>query len=628
MYIKTIRKYCLTEKTTHTYFRLSESYRDEYGIARQRMVLGLGRLLELPDIDQKVLFLERLNELIKGKPTLFSCKQEKVEQLAQHFYAQLKHKKKIDLASDVADDLDTVKLNTLKNKDIREIGAESLCYQALRQLKIDCFLKARGWTDEQISLAATHIISRTVFPASEYKTVSWIKENSAVCELTGYNPEKVTKDRLYDITKKLYQEKAGLENHLSRCTNELFNLQDKIILYDLTNTYFEGQMKNSQIAKRSRSKEKRSDCKLIVLAVVINAEGFLKYSDIFEGNTSDCTSLKMVIAKLNQQAGYSSEKPIIVMDAGIATESNILFLKQEKYDYLCVSRSNLKDYKADTGSCPVQIYDKKDQPIELLNVRVENDTDNYLWVKSHAKAQKENSMNQQFAQRFEEGLRAIQKGIVSKGGIKKTAKVWERIGRLKEKYSSTHQYYQITVWDNGKGTATNLVFEKKAGTNIHDKAGIYFLRTSLNGKEEKILWMIYNLIREIEYTFRVLKTDLDLRPIYHKTDDASMAHLHLGLLAYWLVSTIRYQLKLQGINNNWSEIVRIMNTHKMVTTTIENHKGQTIQIRQCSEPTQDVSQIYIALKYHQIPLPRKKSVWHTGEILKKENSDCQIVMDD
>jgi transposase len=197
---------------------------------------------------------------------------------------------------------------------------------------------------------------------------------------------------------------------------------------------------------------------------------------------------------------------------------------------------------------------------------------------------------------------------------------------LKEKYSSTHQYYQITVSDNGKGTATNLDFEKKAGTTIDDKAGIYFLRTSLNGLKEQTLWMIYNLFREIEYTFRVLKTDLDLRPIYHKTDDASMAHLHLGLVAYWLVSTIRYQLKLQGINHNWSEIVRIMNTQKMVTTTIENNNNQTIKIRQCSEPTDDVRQIYIQLKYHQIPLPRKKSVWHTGKIFKNEKSDSQIVM--
>ncbi len=164
-------------------------------------------------------------------------------------------------------------------------------------------------------------------------------------------------------------------------------------------------------------------------------------------------------------------------------------------------------------------------------------------------------MNGQFTQRFEEVLRIIQKGIASNGGIKKTGKVWERIGRLKVKYSPIHQYNEITVSDNGKGTATNLVFEKKPGTNIDDTAGIYFLRTSLNGKEEQTLWMIHNLIREIEHTFRVLKTDLDLRPIYHKTIDAPMAHLHLGLLAYWLVSTIPYQLKLQGINNCWSGIV-------------------------------------------------------------------------
>ena len=125
----------------------------------------------------------------------------------------------------------------------------------------------------------------------------------------------------------------------------------------------------------------------------------------------------------------------------------------------------------------------------------------------------------------------------------------------------------------------------------------------------------------------VLKTDLDLRPIFHKTDDASMAHLHLGLLAYWLVSTIRYQLKQQGIHHDWSEIVRIMNTQKSVTTTIENHKNETIQIRQCSEPTEQVKQIYGKLKYTPVPFPRRKSVWHPIEFSKKLNPDYQHVMD-
>lgn len=122
--------------------------------------------------------------------------------------------------------MDTVKLNTLKNKNIREVGAEPICYQALCQLKIHHYLQARGWDDELIKLCQTHIISRAVYPASEYKTGSWIKENPAVCELTGYDPEKLIKDKLYEISKKLYQKKSGLENHLSRCTNELFNLQD------------------------------------------------------------------------------------------------------------------------------------------------------------------------------------------------------------------------------------------------------------------------------------------------------------------------------------------------------------------------------------------------------------------
>lgn len=627
MFIKSIRKYCQAEKTTHTYFRLSESYRDEHGFARQRMVLGLGRLPELPDFDQKVLFLKRLNELIKRTPTLFSPVDEKVEQLAQHYYSELKRKKKVDLFSPPADDFDTVSLHTLKNKDIREVGAESLCFQAFRQLKIDGYLGSRGWDNEQVNLAATHIVSRAVYPASEHKTVSWIKENSAVCELTGYDAEKITKDKLYVVTKKLYQEKEGLENHLSRCTNELFKLEDKIILYDLTNTYFEGRMQNSHIAKFGRSKEKRSDAKLIVLAVIVNTEGFLKYSDIFEGSTSDSTTLETVIAKLNQKAGYTDQKPIIVMDAGIATEANIQFLKKEEYAYMCVSRSHLKDYKADTGSQPVQVCDRKNQPIELLKVRVENDTDNYLWVRSQAKAAKENSMNDQFSRRFEEGLRGIQNSIGCKGGTKKLDKVWERIGRLKEKYASIHQYYEIIVSDNGKGIATSLNFGKKGETTQDDKAGIYFLRTSLDGKDEQTLWTIYNVIREIESTFRILKTDLDLRPIFHKTDDASMAHLHLGLLAYWLVSTIRYQLKLQDNHHHWSEIVRIMNTQKSVTTTVENQKGDTIQIRQCSEPTPQAKQIYDKLKYDPVPMPRKKSVWHSGEILKIAKQDYQHVMD-
>lgn len=626
MYLKTISKYCYTEKVIHTYYRLCESYRDEFGQTRQRMVLGMGRLLELADFEERLVFLERLNELIKGEPSVFNATIDpKIEALAQQYFAQLNSKNRLPKSVHPRPEYEKVNLQSLKNKNIKEIGAESLCYQAFKQLKIDSFLESCGWSNEQISLAATHIVSRSVYPASELKTVSWIKENSAICELTGYDVNKITKDKLYTITNQLYAHKSGLETFLSRCTNDLFNLEDKIILYDLTNTYFEGRMTNSKMAQFGRSKEKRSDAKIIVLALVVNLEGFPKYYDIFEGNISDSSTLETIINNLNTKLQYANKRPIIVMDAGIATDKNIEFLKQEKYHYLCVSRSTIKQYQASTGDTAVKVFDKRNQPIELLNVRVENDTDHYLWVKSEAKAMKENGMFNQFSERFEEALRGISNSLLKKNGTKKLDKVHERIGRLKEKYSSIHQCYDITVTPDGKGNASSLTFLKNGDHPKITSAGIYFLRTSLEGKDEKSLWTIYNAIREIEYTFRVLKTDLDLRPIYHKTDQASMSHLHLGILAYWLVSTIRYQLKIRKCNHSWSEIIRIMNTQKSVTTTMENDKNQTIEIRQCSEPNEKVKEIYQKLNYKSIPFQRRKSVWHTDTHIKNTNAEYQIL---
>ena len=140
----------------------------------------------------------------------------------------------------------------------------------LSGLNMSAFLRQEDWKEEQIQLALTHIISRAAYPASELRTSEWIKQNSSVCELTGYPMEKITKDKLYEISKSLYKVKENLEKHLSKRTNELFDLTDKIILYDLTNTYFEGSMRNSKIAKFGKSKEKRNDARLIVLAVVIN----------------------------------------------------------------------------------------------------------------------------------------------------------------------------------------------------------------------------------------------------------------------------------------------------------------------------------------------------------------------
>ena len=627
MFIKPFNKYCKTTQTRYSIYSLCESYRDG-SRTLHRSIICLGKLDELPTVEEKKLLGSRIEELIKngGNTLALNTVSSKIEELAQHYYREVIKKRRYDLKHINSLEQETVYINTLKNKDAREIGAEWLCLQALRQLGLSDFLKSKQWSEDKINLAQTHIISRAVYPASELKTVSWLKDNSSVCELTGFDKNRITKDLLYGISKRLFKLKEPLEQFLSKQTNELFDLQDTIILYDLTNTYFEGQMKESEIARFGRSKEKRSDAKLIVLAVVVNQEGFLKYSNIFEGNTSDSSTLKRIIDKLSSQTSVQDRKPVVVMDAGIATEDNIKLLRAKGYDYLCVSRSSLKAYEADISCTPVMIKDKKLQPIELMKVRVENDNDHYLWVRSHAKALKERSMNRLFAERFEQGLEQIKTGVSRKGGTKKLEKVWERIGRLKEKYPSIHKHYDVKV-EHENEIVSQIEWKQNEYTELNDKAGIYFLRTSLDEQDEQTLWTIYNTIREIEYTFRVLKTDLDLRPIYHKTDEGAMAHLHLGILAYWVVNTIRYQLKQKGIHSDWREIVRIMNTQKCVTTSVENIKQETISIRQCTEPNQSVKQIYEALNYKPAPFVRKKSVVLPEGIFKKASTESLLVMD-
>jgi hypothetical protein len=302
------------------------------------------------------------------------------------------------------------------------------------------------------------------------------------------------------------------------------------------------------------------------------------------------------------------------------------------FDYLCVSRATIKDYSIEAGTSCVTVTDNRKRRIDLCNVKTGNSTDYYLKVQSPMKELKERSMNELFKTRFEEGLQRIAESLKKKGGVKREDKVHERIGRLKQKYPSIHRFYDIFVdtdncldsviqQDNNQTkTVLSLRWSIKEGVDINAHSGIYFLRTSLNSCSESDVWTFYNTIREIEATFRVLKTDLDLRPIYHQDDESTMAHLHLGLLAYWVVNTVRYQLKQNSIKHCWKEIVRIMNTQKAVTTLAQNVHDQVIVVRRCSEPIQRVRQIYDALKYKYAPFVKKKFVVHKSEL-----ENCQHI---
>lgn len=580
-----------------------------------RTLLNVGFMPEV-SVEQLNAIRAQLNNLYNKQSTLFEESDPLVKQYVESFWQRLIAEKKIDIDKAQRQ----VAIDTIQHSNVREIGAEWICYNTWNKLQITDFLQSQGWTETQIQLAATQIISRAVYPASELKTSSWIKENSAICEVTGYDMEQITKDKLYTSALKLYDVKDGLEKYLSNRTNTLFELEDKIILYDLTNTYFEGRKQNSTLAQFGRSKEKRNDAKLVVLAMVVNVEGFIKYTAIHEGNIADCNTLSTMIDKLASHT--CSHKAVVVLDAGIATEENLELIAQKGYNYLCVSRTKLKNYSTVKDKLTVLLETKSKQLVRLKAIQTQTNTDYYLEVKSDAKAAKETGMKTQFEKRFEEQLQKIHKAIHGKGGTKKANKVYERIGRAKEKYASTQQYYNIEVTvDEKTKLATDIHWQKdeEKYAQKQEGLGIYFLRTNLPIKDEVVIWNIYNTIREIENSFRTLKTDLDLRPIYHKNDNGTMAHLHLGILAYWLVNTIRHQLKAHHINSNWTEIVRIANTQKVITTTGQNSTDKSISIRKCSIPNKNLQHILDTLKLKYRPFRKRKSVVHKTTLKKIKN---------
>jgi transposase len=626
MYFKfSLRKHPLSGKLSG-YYRLVESYRNAENRVCHRTILNVG-FMEDVSADQLNKIQKQLTEKYEHKQTVFKGEKDPtVKRYVEELWQRIVASKKLDLVP--AEKLSRmVNMDTLQHSNAREVGAENIAYQTWEKLNLTPLLLSVGFTPEQAMLAATQVVSRAVYPASELKTARWIKENSAVCELTGYDPDKVTKDRLYGSALHLYRAKDVLEKHLSNRTNELFDLEDKIILYDLTNTYFEGEKRNSHLAKFGRSKEKRNDAKLVVLALVVNVEGFIKYSSILEGNIADCSTLSAMIDKL---ASHTCRGPaVVVLDAGIATEENLKLIESKGYRYLCVSRSGLKDYKYVPDRLTTFLDTKSNRTIRLRSVTTEKNTDYYLEVKSPSKEKKEEGMKLQFEKRFEEELQKIHTALHTKGGVKKADKVHQRIGRAKGKYPSVQHYYDITVSSDPKtGLATEIIWEKDTDKHRekNERLGIYFLRTNLNVQEEYVVWNIYNTIREIENAFRTLKTDLDLRPIYHKNDDATMAHLHLGILAYWLVNTVRYQLKHNGIKSCWSEIVRIGNTQKVVTTSGTNTYDKIITTRKCTLPNEKLKQIYnILLTKHQ-PFTKRKSVVHKLEPKKTETPEKQKLL--
>jgi transposase len=615
MFIKTIPKVDKKTKKCYYYYRLCESYRVG-GKPRHRTILNLGSLEELPNRQDHKLLADRIEQIIRGEQPLFPPENETIERLA-HYYAQLiidqqlvdtpsskSGRKREDLVE--TSDYQLVNVNSLSHERVREIGAEWLCQEALEQLGLEPALRSLGWERKWIERALVYLIARSVYPASDRQTAHWLQQNSGLCELYHLPPGKVNRYHLYEVSKRLYKHKTEIESYLRERTGELFSLEDQIWIYDLTNTYFEGEKEESEKAHYGRSKEKRNDAKLLSLALVVDRYGFVKYSQIYEGNIRESKTLRKTLADLRGKENHKGSKQVIVMDAGIATEENLALLREEGYDYVCVPLSKPDTKLPEREEEELSTFqDQRGNQIQAQWINFPGEEDNFLYIESERKGEKEKSIQELHCLRYEAGLQAIKEGIGKKGGVKRVEKVYERLGRWKEKCPSVHRLYEVEL-KSDKGIVQEISWQKVKERS--KKPGTYFIRTTIPEQEEKTVWDIYHTAQEIETCFRILKTDLRVRPIYHQKDKASEAHIYGSVLAYTIVNSIRHQLKARGINYDWSNIVRIMNSQKIVTSSLPTQSGGTIYLKKCSEPEEEVRKIYQALNYRDRPFWQKKSV--------------------
>ena len=623
MYFTSVIRYSPEHGRELRYYKIKESFRDVLGRVHTRVMLTPGYLPELSDdeivqVRRGLSYLMEESALIPGQQRIFSIDPRdgysaKVVGYIDKFWKDILANGKIDASRASYDNAERkarrlIDVNTVHHTDARELGAENVCLQAIRELRIDSFLRGESWTQRRIDATLASLIVRTVYSPSEWEALRILRENSSAMELlTGRFGDVPTQREVYAAAPALYALKDKLERHLCQRTDTLFNLTNRVMLFDLTNFYFEGSKQGSAKAKFGRSKEKRSDCRLLVLALAINTEGFIRYSSILAGNTADPKALPdmvdNIIAK-NPVSADPDEKVLVVIDAGIASEDNLRLLKEKGYNYLCVSRTKPEGATLECGGAAVTVLDSRKRPITLAQVAHERGGDYYLHVNSPSKAMTERSMNRQWRERFENELQKARNALTTKGGTKSYDKVVERVGRARGRYPSISKYYRIEYVRSQRDPRHMADIRWQIAVNDEEaeqRFGTYFLRTNVPTIDERTTWDYYNLIREIETSNRQLKLDLELRPIYHQNDGNSDAHLFFGMLSYWIVNTIRHKLKRHGINHYWTELKRILHTQKAITTEAENALGETVETRLCSDPTDQAAVIYRALEYNHIP---------------------------
>ena len=537
----------------HAYWALVESYRTNRG-PRQRFVAWLGVMDE------------------QGRLGVKHC-------------AEKRPGHQTDLFRSTEPEWVEVDVKRVRVERSRKFGGPWLGKELLRRLALDEFLEQTLPNGrEEIPWSATAMIlllARLCEPSSELHLAEHVYQASALSDLLGIPDEKVNEDRLYRALDTLLPHKKALEKHLKERLGELFDLDYDLLLYDITSTYFEGQADGNPQAQRGYSRDHRPDCKQVNIALVVSRCGMPLGYEVFAGNRHDATTLEEMVGHVEQLYGRAGR--VWIMDRGLVSEKNVQFLRAGARRYILgTAKSSLRKFERELLS---QDWKQVHEGLEVRLVPAPDGEEVFILCRSAERQAKEHAMQERFEKRIEDGLAKIAASCGKRR--QKSGAVERRVGRLLERNTRAARLFDVQVEVDAQGF-TQLRWTKVESWRewARKSEGCYLLRSNVTEWTPEELWRAYVQLTEAEAAFRVHKSDLQIRPVWHHREDRVGAHILVCFLAYVLWKTLAASCRQAGLGDEPRQVFKELSDITLVDVVLPTRNGVEIRKRCISQPTE------------------------------------------
>jgi transposase len=490
-----------------------------------------------------------------------------------------------------------VLLNRVRLERTRQFGACYLGLELWKRLQLDRFFESTvDAHDADVPwsrVAAVLAINRLCAPGSELAIEERWYPSTALDDLLGIEEGKINDTRLYRCLDHILPQKTKLEQHLKQRYGELFGAEFDVLLYDLTSTYVEGAAEKNPMMRRGYSRDHRPDCEQMVIALIVNSEGFPFSYETFDGNRADVSTMEAVLRMVERK--YGKARRIWVMDRGIVSEENLQAIRRRGGQYLVgTPRSQMKRFEEELLKDDwMQVRPE----VEVKQVAIPQGEEIYILCRTAGRKEKEKAIRNRFSTRMEDALNGLAKTIAT-GRLKDRHKMERRLGRIQAKHSQVNDLYDVVLRDTPDGV--RLIWEMKAERKHWRelREGAYMLRTNLKADTAEQMWSQYMQLTEAEASFRALKSELSIRPLFHQKEPRVKAHVMVAFLGYALWVTLKHVLKRRpaivpeasrsGVNNaeplSPMKALALLSMLQSADIVLSTTDGREIRLRRVTAP--------------------------------------------